>query len=146
MKYTTNRRKFIQSTAIACSSLPLSRIVQATSTTNQSLKDRLFKTLKIGMVGEGSTLTEKFKAAKTAGFGAIELNAPGINTMEIKRSLIAGYRWTEAFAVPIGKSATQTKIRSPHEALADLKMSSKLKLLEENGSARGRPWKRWTRR
>ena len=124
MKYTTNRRKFIQSTAIACSSLPLIQgSVQATSTTNQSLKDRLFKTLKIGMVGEGSTLTEKFKAAKTAGFGAIELNAPGINTMEIKKAIadsglpvdgsVCGSHWQ------IRHTDKDPKVRA--KALADLK-------------------------
>ena len=35
---------------------------------NDSLKGRLFKTLKIGMVKVGGSLTDKFNAAKAAGF------------------------------------------------------------------------------
>lgn len=37
------------------------------------------KTLKIGMVNVDGSLTDKFKAAKEAGFEGIELNAPGLD-------------------------------------------------------------------
>lgn len=47
----------------------------------------LLKTLKIGMVGVPGTLTDKFKAAKQAGFDGIELNAPGINLDEARRAI-----------------------------------------------------------
>ena len=67
-------------------------IVASTATANTQddgavLKGQLFKTQKIGMVGEGKSLTDKFKAAKAAGFGAIELNAPGINAEEVKKAI-----------------------------------------------------------
>ncbi len=41
-----------------------------------SLEGRIFKSLKIGMVKAPGSLTEKFRAAKAAGFDAIELDAP----------------------------------------------------------------------
>ena len=42
----------------------------------------LLKTLKIGMVNVPGSLTDKFKAAKEAGFAGIELNAPGFDIEE----------------------------------------------------------------
>ena len=39
----------------------------------------MLKTLKIGMIREGKTLTEKFLLAKAAGFQGVELGAPGID-------------------------------------------------------------------
>ena len=52
------------------------------------LKGRLFKTLKIGMTSKaGDTLTERFKAAKEAGFGAIELSCPGSNVDEVRQAI-----------------------------------------------------------
>lgn len=44
-----------------------------------SLKGRIYKTLKIGMVGVEGSLTDKFKAAKAAGFAGIEMDSPGMN-------------------------------------------------------------------
>lgn len=45
----------------------------------ESLKGRLWKTLKIGMVNVPGSLTDKFKAAKAAGFEAIEMDSPGMD-------------------------------------------------------------------
>lgn len=57
----------------------------ATSTVgNDSLKGRLWKTLKIGMVKVPGTLTEQFQAVKEAGFDGIEMNAPGMNVDETR--------------------------------------------------------------
>lgn len=89
---TLNRRQFIQTTAaasaLAGATLPaFGAQSQADDDGKFPLKGKLFKTLKIGMVKEGNTLTEKFKAAKEAGFGAIELNAPKINIEETKRAI-----------------------------------------------------------
>ncbi|HMP78036.1 MAG TPA: hypothetical protein PKD54_01165, partial [Pirellulaceae bacterium] len=44
-----------------------------------SLKGRVWKTLKIGMVQVEGTLTDKFRAAKAAGFEAIEMDSPGMD-------------------------------------------------------------------
>jgi hexulose-6-phosphate isomerase len=82
-----NRREFIQTTTAASvaglSSPALAAQSQAEDDGKFPLKGKLFKTLKIGMVKEGSTLPEKFAAAKEAGFAAIELNAPTINVKEV---------------------------------------------------------------
>lgn len=51
---------------------------------NDSLKGRLWKTLKIGMVKVPGTLTEQFQAVKEAGFDGIEMNAPGMNVDETR--------------------------------------------------------------
>lgn len=51
-----------------------------------SLKGRLYKTLKIGMVGVEGTLIDKFNACKEAGFDGIEMDSPG---MDVKATLTA---------------------------------------------------------
>lgn len=52
-----------------------------------SLKGRIKKTLKIGMVNVKGTLTDKFKAAKEAGFDGIEMNAPGVKIDETLKAI-----------------------------------------------------------
>ncbi|WP_246109512.1 sugar phosphate isomerase/epimerase family protein [Roseimaritima multifibrata] len=49
-------------------------------------KKWLLKTLKVGMVRVPGTLTDKFKAAKAAGFDGIELSAPGIDIEAAKKA------------------------------------------------------------
>jgi len=58
-----------------------------------SLRGRVFKTLKIRMTekvkgaeGEKPTLTERFVAAKEAGFAGIELDLPGNDIAEVKKA------------------------------------------------------------
>jgi hexulose-6-phosphate isomerase len=51
------------------------------------LKGRFYKTLKIGMVREGKTLSEKFAIAKRAGFDGIELSAPGYDVEEARAAI-----------------------------------------------------------
>ncbi len=63
----------------------------------------LRKTLKIGMIGQGKTLAEKFAVAKQAGFEGVELNVPGIDVDEAKAAAessgliidgtVGGYHW-----------------------------------------------------
>lgn len=54
------------------------------SSEDVSLKGRIYKTLKIGMVRGKGTLTEKFDIAKEAGFAGIEMNSPGMNIEDTK--------------------------------------------------------------
>lgn len=81
-----SRRLFLQSTTAAMLSSPLLTAFGDDDNAD-SLKERLYKTLKIGMVKVDGSLTEKFKAAKAAGFAAIEMNAPGMDVAETKKAI-----------------------------------------------------------
>lgn len=98
MKQTTfNRRQFVRTSAAAVA-LPIVGGTLATNLTAAStqptftpprdevaLKGRIWKTLKIGMTeGVKGTLTDKFNAAKAAGFAGIEMDSPGMNVEETK--------------------------------------------------------------
>jgi hexulose-6-phosphate isomerase len=52
-----------------------------------SLDGRIYKTLKIGMVKVKGSLTDKFNAAKEAGFAGIEMNSPGMNVDETTKAI-----------------------------------------------------------
>lgn len=82
---SSSRRQFLQTSAAA--SLAASGLSAVAQEAPHSLKGRLKKTLKIGMVRVEGTLTDKFKAAKAAGFDAIELNAPQINVEQAKAAV-----------------------------------------------------------
>ncbi len=84
-----SRRRFIQTSAATLAAAPALLSHAADAGTDFALKGKLYKTLKIGMVslGKDATLTDRFKAAKAAGFGAIELNCPGNKVDEVKRAI-----------------------------------------------------------
>ncbi|MBI1313136.1 TIM barrel protein [bacterium] len=86
-----SRRQFLQASAavsaVATGGSLLTRHAVAAEPVEYPLAGRLYKTLKIGMVGVEGSLTDKFKAAKAAGFGAIELNAPGFNIDEVNAAV-----------------------------------------------------------
>jgi hexulose-6-phosphate isomerase len=83
-----SRRTLLQSTAAAASaSLLLPASAAPRPVTEQSLKGRLLKTLKIGMVGVKGSLTEKFIAVKAAGFDGIEMDAPGMDVAETRKAI-----------------------------------------------------------
>ncbi len=78
-----NRRTFVTSSAVAATAIATGlKTVNASSALTRNvrqdvdLSDRIYKTLKYGMVGIEGSLTDKFKAAKEAGFAAIELDSP----------------------------------------------------------------------
>lgn len=79
------RRQFLQGAAALMLSQPL--LAATAAPPAKTLSGRVYKTLKVGMVRVGKTLTEKFAAVKAAGFDGIELNAPGINVEEAKRAI-----------------------------------------------------------
>lgn len=82
-----DRRLFLKSTAAAMlANHTLSAF--GADKPGYPLKDRLYKTLKIGMVGVKGSLTDKFKAAKEAGFAAIEMNSPGMDVAETKKAIL----------------------------------------------------------
>jgi len=52
-----------------------------------SLDGRIYKTLKINMVKVDGSLTDKFNAAKAAGFAGIEMNSPGMDVEQTKTAI-----------------------------------------------------------
>ena len=52
-----------------------------------SLKGRIKKTLKIGMVKVKGSLTDKLKAVKAAGFDGVEMNAPGVKLADTLKAI-----------------------------------------------------------
>lgn len=85
MNFTITRRSMLQGTAAMLATTPL----WGQAEPSLSLKGRLFKTLKIGMVGVKGSLEDKFQAAKDAGFAGIELNAPGIDVAATRKAIDA---------------------------------------------------------
>jgi len=86
--FPVSRRRFVQTAATAVAATPLlGGSAAAAQEVKYQLKGRLFKTLKIGMVGVKGTLAEKFTAAREAGFQGIEMNAPGMNVDETKAAI-----------------------------------------------------------
>ena len=77
-----SRRRFLQTSA-AMMCLPA---IGHTADDHVSSKRRLYKTLKIGMVGVGSSLTEKFIAVKAAGFDGIEMDSPCMVVADTKKA------------------------------------------------------------
>lgn len=86
-----SRRRFIQGTAALAAAYPLlgaaGQRAVAAEEPSDALTGRIYKTLKIGMVKVDGSLTDKFKAAKEAGFDGIELNAPNMYVEEAKKAI-----------------------------------------------------------
>ncbi|MFT5468690.1 MAG: L-ribulose-5-phosphate 3-epimerase [Verrucomicrobiales bacterium] len=82
-----SRRRFFQTSAAAAAAGAVLPAIGQAADDAPDLNGRIFKTLKIGMIKVEGSLTDKFKAAKEAGFGAVELNAPGINVDEAKQAI-----------------------------------------------------------
>lgn len=80
------RRRFLQASIAAAGAIPLGCVVSQTSAkssaTPASLKGRIYKSLKFGMIGVKGSLTEKFRAAKEAGFMGVEMDSPGVDVAE----------------------------------------------------------------
>ena len=59
----------------------------AAESNSYSLKGRIYKSLKIGMINTGGTLVDRFNAAKEAGFDGVEMNSPGMDVEETKDAI-----------------------------------------------------------
>jgi hexulose-6-phosphate isomerase len=85
------RRDFLRLSAMAVSAPVLvnvlSKRVQAAEAAG-SLKGRIYKSLKIGMVDLPGSLTDKFKVLKEVGFDGVEMDSPGMD-VEATRKAIA---------------------------------------------------------
>lgn len=132
----TSRREFLKKAAIgSLVAAPMASQVLAQAATetkiqsdaspapvHSTLKGKLFKTLKYGMI-KGSSVQERFKMAKDAGFEAVELNTPAIPIQEVKAAMAA-----TGIIVDGTVCATHWKVRHSDpsaqiraKALADLK-------------------------
>jgi hexulose-6-phosphate isomerase len=88
MHHPANRRHFLKGSAAVIGTSLLApvglAIAKEDGKKDVKLTGRIFKTLKIGMVGVKGSLTDKFKAAKAAGFRGIEMNSPGMDVDDTK--------------------------------------------------------------
>ncbi len=100
----TSRREFIAHIVAASAALSVSQ--SGTAAHAEEAPPRLRKSLKIGMVKVPGSLTDRFAAARQAGFDGIELDAPGFEVAEAKAA-------TQVTGLPIDGTvnATHWKIR-----------------------------------
>lgn len=98
MSQALNRRAFlgataasgVLATAIPWTGLRAAPMIDAVRRQDsESLKGRLYKTLKQGMAQIPGTLTEKFNAVKAAGFDGIEMDSPGMDVEATKAAIAA---------------------------------------------------------
>jgi len=85
-----NRRDFLcaGTAALALPFLPRSSpVLHAAPDAPGSLKGRIYKTLKIGMVNLPGSLTEKFKVLKELGFQGVEMDSPGMDVEATKKAI-----------------------------------------------------------
>jgi L-ribulose-5-phosphate 3-epimerase len=85
-----DRRSFLKQAGLlsAASVFPLSlKSAHHQSTVSDPLAGRLYKTLKINMIKVDGSLTDKFKAAKAAGFMGVEMNSPGMDIAETRKAI-----------------------------------------------------------
>ena len=85
------RRAFSQTVAGSAAAVltgvaaPAALVSPATNV--DSLDGKLRKTLKIGMVKVEGSLSDRFAAAREAGFDGVEMNAPGMDAAETKKAI-----------------------------------------------------------
>lgn len=70
----------------AVGGLPVSAFGSMSSARRQDDEKRMLKTLKIGMVGAGANLAEKFQIARDAGFDGIEMDSPGLKVEDVREA------------------------------------------------------------
>ena len=84
---SVSRRRFLKSSAVATGAIAAAPLLANRALADVDLNGRIYKTLKIGMIRVKGSLTDKFKAAKEAGFAGVELNAPGVNVAETRTAI-----------------------------------------------------------
>lgn len=85
-----NRRRFVQGTSAMVAAAPflggaLTRSVEANQRSDEKLDIK--KTLKIGMIRVDGSLSDKFVAAREAGFQGVEMNSPGMDIDATKQAI-----------------------------------------------------------
>jgi hexulose-6-phosphate isomerase len=81
-----SRRAFVATVGVAAAA---GSVLAGPSASRRPAKEpRVKKALKIGMIAQGATLTEKFQIAGNAGFEGVELDSPGPYTADDVRAAI----------------------------------------------------------
>ncbi len=107
----TSRRTFLCQSAAAAgglmagSSLLNSSLAAAPAPT--TLDGRLYKTLKIGMIKVEGSLTDRFIAAKEAGFDGVEISTPNLDIQATKEAI-------EASGLPVDGSIVSSHWKVRH--------------------------------
>jgi L-ribulose-5-phosphate 3-epimerase len=129
--FAVTRRNFAKgAAAIAASHSLLASPLANLFAAEPSATKTIYKSLKIGMVRVKGSLTEKFLAAKEAGFDGIEMNAPGMNVEETRKAIkdsglpvdgtVCSGHWTVRHTSP--EAATRAAaLKSLKTALRDTK-------------------------
>ncbi len=82
-----SRRRFLKSAAHSAGAVAAAPLIGQRALADVDLNGRIYKTLKIGMIRVEGSLSDKFKAAREAGFQGVELNAPGVNVAETRQAI-----------------------------------------------------------
>lgn len=120
-----SRRRFLRNaTAVAAASPWLANATTALAEPSGYLTGRLYKTLKHGMVDVAGSLTDKFQAAKVAGFDGIELALPGTSVKEAKAAIAAS-------GLPVDGSVRKANWQARHTSPNAEERAEALKLLKQ---------------
>jgi len=79
MNVTSDRRHFLQASASLSTIALFATLPSVQADEPTTAKPWLRKTLKFGMINVPGSLTDKFSAAKQAGFEGVEMSAPGVD-------------------------------------------------------------------
>lgn len=102
-----SRRHFLSVAAAASAMAAYRPHASAAEIKHTTQPRRLLKTLKIGMVRVSGDLTDKFAAAKAAGFDGIELDSPGIDVQATLKAI-------EQTGLPVDGSVDSTHWKITH--------------------------------
>ncbi|MCB1120482.1 MAG: sugar phosphate isomerase/epimerase [Verrucomicrobiae bacterium] len=121
------RRKFLQTSTLFGASTLVPGLVSAAHHANQisyPMAGRLYKSLKIGMIKVEGSLTDKFKAAKAAGFMGVEMNSPGMDIDETRQAI-------EESGLPVDGTVGSTHWKIRHTDPDPSVRAEALKFLEQ---------------
>lgn len=86
----TSRRSFLQHTTFAAGGLLAGHsLLTPAAAAPTTLNGRLYKTLKLGMIQVPGSLTDKFTAAKAAGFDGVEISTPNADIAATREAIDA---------------------------------------------------------
>ncbi|QDU55605.1 sugar phosphate isomerase/epimerase family protein [Aeoliella mucimassa] len=113
-----DRRQFMLAAGTLAAGLAIPGLATAQSpATTPANRGRIFKSVKWGMIGAGSTVLEKFEICKELGFDGMELTTPGLHDAKEVRSA------SEATEMPVhgtvGQKHWQVRLSDPDPAVRE---------------------------